>query len=62
MTNAEKYREVFGIEVDIELCPARSCSECPIGVDHEGLCVSKENNWWLKEYKHSTQININQQK
>lgn len=51
MTNAEKYKEVFDIEPDIELCPARSCAECPIGVDHEGLCTSKENNWWLKEYK-----------
>lgn len=51
MTNAEKYKEVFGIEPDIEVCPARTCSECPIGADHEGLCTSKKNNWWLKEYK-----------
>lgn len=61
MTNAEKYREVFGIIPDPELCPAKNCDECPCGVDSNGLCISSPAEFWNSEWKDSTQINTNQQ-
>ena len=55
MTNEEKYKEVFGLDVDTSMCPTSNCNVCP--------CVSKDTNgdisclalctikWWKSEYK-----------
>lgn len=55
MTNAEKYKEVFGLTVDLSMCPTTDCNVCP--------CCSKDSDgnisceaactyvWWNKEYK-----------
>lgn len=55
MTNAEKYQEVFGLSVDLTMCPTTDCDVCP--------CLSKDRDgniscpaactyeWWNKEYK-----------
>ena len=62
MNNAEKYKEVFGIVPDPELCPAKNCEECPVGLASDGMCAASPLTFWNSEWKHSTQININQQK
>ena len=55
MTNAEKYKEVFGMEVDPSMCPSTTCDVCPCcSKDSEGnvACVSiRTYEWWSKEYK-----------
>lgn len=45
MTNAEKYKEVFGMEVDQDMCPTKDCPNCP--------CENCEtaSTFWKKEYK-----------
>ena len=45
MTNAEKYKEVFGMEVDQDMCPTKDCPNCP--------CENCEtaSTFWEKEYK-----------
>lgn len=48
MTNAEKYKEVFGMEPAKECCPTSSCSNCPGKLDDHGLCTF---NFWNMEYK-----------
>lgn len=48
MTNAEKYKEVFGMEPAKECCPTSSCSDCPGKLDDHGLCTF---NFWNKEYE-----------
>ena len=48
MTNAEKYKEVFGFMPDKGNCPADSCEYCPIKCDRPS-CV--ERDWWNSEYK-----------
>ena len=46
MTNAEKYKEVFGFEPNKYGCVAKECDSCPlIGTN------CKTHNWWNKEYK-----------
>ena len=47
MTNAEKYKEVFGLEPDIMACPTNECAKCP-GVCYGALSVC---TWWNEEYK-----------
>ena len=47
MTNAEKYKEVFGLEPDIDVCPTFLCSRCPL----ENKCEGNKDIWWLSEYK-----------
>ena len=47
MTNAEKYKEVFGFFPDLECCPTKNCSECP-SYAYNPNC---NNSWWLEEYK-----------
>ena len=47
MTNAEKYKEVFGFPPDKANCPTERCEECPGHVE-ECLCTCK---WWDEEYK-----------
>ena len=61
MTNADKYKEVFGMTVDHESCPTRSCSDCPCGkVDTFGdrSCVGGATyEWWDREYKEGNNVN-----
>ena len=47
MTNAEKYKEVFGFFPEMEGCPTKNFSECP-AYENNPFC---ERNWWLEEYK-----------
>lgn len=47
MTNAEKYKEIFGFPPDKGSCPTESCENCP-GHLIESLCTCK---WWDDEYK-----------
>lgn len=47
MTNAEKYKEVFGFEPDRSMCIAISCDKCP--VYEQGSCVG-DIDWWGEEY------------
>ena len=51
MTNAEKYKEVFGFEHDL-CCPTLFCNNCPMGE----LCSHNMHDevnaiWWNSEYK-----------
>lgn len=55
MTNAEKYKEVFGMEVDPSMCPTTTCDVCPCAMKNNlgdisctGGCTYE---WWKKEYK-----------
>ena len=50
MTNAEKYKEVFGFPPDYDNCPTELCGECPIdcSVDFERERIF---DWWNEEYK-----------
>lgn len=47
MTNAEKYKEVFGFKPDKGACPAETCDTCPGHVE-QFLCSC---NFWEDEYK-----------
>lgn len=47
MTNAEKYKEVFGLTPDKGSCPTELCEDCPGHVE-ECICTCK---WWDEEYK-----------
>lgn len=53
MTNAEKYKEVFGFEPDMKSCPTYKCLECPccevIGCKH--VCGKDTRAWWQDDYK-----------
>ena len=55
MTNAEKYKEVFGMSVDPSNCPSTTCEDCPCCMkDMVGntSCVGASTyEWWSKEYK-----------
>lgn len=54
MTNAEKYKEVFGIEADRNACPTKECSECPYRKDNDDVfpsCFYGCSEWWDSEYK-----------
>jgi hypothetical protein len=48
MTNKEKFKEVFGLEMDDTSdcgffdCTDRECKDCP---------VKDTKNWWNSEYK-----------
>ena len=47
MTNAEKYKEVFGLTPDKSSCPTVNCEDCPGHVEEcLGYC-----KWWDEEYK-----------
>ena len=57
MTNIEKFREVFGFEVNISdnFCNWLSCSTCPFNNDIIfGNCFKKANAWWESEYSPTT--------
>ena len=52
MTNAEKYKEVFGITPDPQACPTYECTECPCyDPDSVGCHCSSTHKWWAAEYK-----------
>lgn len=55
MTNAEKYKEVFGMDVDPSNCPSSDCIDCPCGQRNElgdFSCIGASTyEWWRKEYK-----------
>lgn len=44
MTNAEKYKEVFGFDVEKQMCPTDNCLNCPTS-------CSRCQEWWNSEYK-----------
>lgn len=46
MTNAEKYKEIFGMEVDPDMCPTKDCSNCPCCKD-----CHTNSTFWKEEYK-----------
>ena len=50
MTNAEKYKEVFGFPPDRGNCPAEECKICPINCS-AGFGCENILKWWDKEYK-----------
>lgn len=52
MTNAEKFKEIFGCEPDLDVAPFKCnfkvCNqECNYWVDNYGQC----ERWWFEEYK-----------
>lgn len=53
MTNAEKYKEVFGLDPDTNTCPTMNCSDCPYRKDNDVFpdCFNSCSGWWLSEYK-----------
>lgn len=56
MTNAEKYKEVFGMKVDPTSCPTESCPDCPLReTDNSGRIIScsggRMYDWWREEYR-----------
>lgn len=55
MTNAEKYKEIFGMDVDLSNCPTKECEDCPcarINEFDEISCFGASTyEWWSKEYK-----------
>ena len=55
MTNAEKYKEVFGMEVDPSTCPTKECEDCPCAlmnhINSDVLCTGGSSyEWWNREY------------
>lgn len=57
MTNAEKYKEVFGFFPDLDCCPTKLCSLCP-AYENQPNCESK---WWLEEYKEVTNNDVSKE-
>ena len=56
MTNAEKFKEVFGIPPDKGNCPTECCEFCPIGsIGTKCVFVC---DWWDEEYKGSHAVKI----
>ena len=53
MTNAEKYKEVFGLEVDRTMCPTEDCNSCPcVSITSDGhISCGDTYKWWVSEYK-----------
>jgi len=51
MTNAEKYKEIFGFEPDKSAWPTDKCVNCPhLGVN--SICLDAGGqNWWEEDYK-----------
>ena len=54
MTNAEKYKEVFGFLPDCGNCPTEWCGECPITPKD---CL-KTFDWWNEEYKGNDTVKV----
>ncbi len=55
MTNAEKYKEVFGFEPDIKSCPTDNCNVCPLA--NQKYCTENKSDWWNSEYKENNNGN-----
>lgn len=55
MTNAEKYKEVFGFEPDIKSCPTDNCNVCPLA--NQKYCTENKSDWWNSEYKEKADEN-----
>lgn len=55
MTNAEKYKEVFGFEPDKGNCPSNDCGTCPL---HDCDCrpLKAAVDWWDSEYKEKADV------
>lgn len=57
MTNAEKYKEIFGFEPDTTSCPTEECGNCPLRhctkmSEETGIKTSLLiKAWWSGEYK-----------
>ena len=54
MTNAEKYKEVFGMEVDPSSCPTKECIDCPCHPreNEPDFCLTSNTyKWWDMEYE-----------
>lgn len=52
MTNAEKYKEVFGFEVDKSSCPTKLCKNCPLSDYKDEPCrAGYSYHWWDSEYE-----------
>mgnify|MGYP003291452041 CR=1 FL=1 len=55
MTNAEKYKEVFGMEVDPSNCPTKECEDCPCAMTNtiKDFCCTGGSTyeWWNSCYK-----------
>lgn len=55
MTNAEKYKEVFGMDADPTVCPTLDCKDCPCSkIDAYGdvACITGDvYKWWNQTYK-----------
>lgn len=55
MTNAEKYKEVFGFSVDPSNCPSTTCEGCPCAMKNivgDISCIDASTyEWWKSEYK-----------
>ena len=54
MTNAEKYKEVFGFENPN--CPTWNCPSCPVfnecfKTHSQSDALSLSTKWWNSEYK-----------
>ena len=47
MTNAEKYKEVFGVAPDRSECARSSCDGCPANMIGHACSYT----WWNEEYK-----------
>ena len=53
MTNAEKYKEVFGMDPETKSCPTHVCLECPCckNVEGKNICSLDTRAWWQDDYK-----------
>jgi len=54
MTNAEKFKEVFGFEINEEVCctNAKHCSECFLDSwRHKEKAIGCSESFWQSEYK-----------
>lgn len=54
MTNAEKYKEIFGFLPDPVMCPTCDCRICPCSDkdDDSIACIgARTHEWWNSEYK-----------
>ena len=51
MTNAEKFKEVFGFDIDYShgICTVEICGKCPYYGQDE--CMGEANKFWDNEYK-----------
>lgn len=56
MTNAEKFKEVFGVDPDMSVCPLYACSDmCKYNRGPQGPGCSY--SWWNDEFKEVKDVN-----